>query len=94
VNSKLYDAARKSQITFEQIDDLLHFSAWRTQYSLEERSSLSLKSEQWLLYAFGKLKDEGTSAQFASILIQYNMDAARLVPYHCGLIDGVAFPDT
>jgi hypothetical protein len=86
VRPELYEAARKSELMFEQIDDLLHFSTWSNQHDAQEIGN-------WWLFALGRLNDEAISAKLEGFLAQYNINAYRIIPYYCDVIDGFAFPD-
>jgi KAP family P-loop domain len=86
VRPELYEAARKSELTFEQIDDLLHFSTWSNQHCAQDIGN-------WWLFGLGRSNDEAISANFEGFLAQYNINPYGIIPHYCDVIDGFAFPD-
>jgi hypothetical protein len=86
VRPELYEAARKSELMFEQIDDLLHFSSWSNQHSAQDIGN-------WWLFGLGGLNDEAIGAKLGGFLAQSNINPYRILPCYCDVIDGFAFPD-
>jgi len=93
VKPELYDQARKAQLVFGQLDEVFHFSAWRGQHDPQERTALSKRVEEWWLFALGVSKDEQKNTQFQQTLWQYDMEAPRIIPHFCDVMDGFAFPE-
>ena len=92
VKPELYERARKKELTFEQLDEVFHFSAWRAPHSPNARTGLSERVEKWWLFSLGVLKDEGQKQEFEQVLWQYNIEAPRIIPRFCDLMDGFSFP--
>jgi hypothetical protein len=88
----VYDRARKSQLSFEQLDEVFHFSAWRNSRNSQERTHLSERVENWWLFALGVMNDKRNEMQFQQMLWSYNIEPPRIIPYFCDLMDGFAFP--
>jgi hypothetical protein len=86
VRPDLYAAAGKSELMFEQIDDLLHFSTWSNQHDAQEIGN-------WWLFALGRLNGEAISAKIEGFLAQYNRNYYCIISYYFDVIDGFAFPD-
>lgn len=89
IQPALYDRARTGQLTFEEVDNVLAFSQWRTEHDASTRSQLSQRAEVWWRYALGApLKDE-EKHQIDSGMWQYNFGyPGRTVTYLCEVLDG------
>ncbi len=94
VRPELYEFARKCEITFSQINGLLDIGRWRDKHNPTQRSHQSVRTELLWHFALGELNDQTESAKLQSTLESHNLDASRIIPYYCDLIDGFSFPNT
>jgi KAP family P-loop domain len=92
IRPDLYEAARKSKITFQQVNEVMDFNKWRHPHDPEKRHPAGIITEQWWRLALGESSDEDMKRREEGLWNQYNMRPNRVIPYFCDLLDGFAFP--
>lgn len=92
IHSSLYDELRRGRGSFPKVHEFAKFDLWRKLYAPAERSGLGERVEDWWCFVFGVLEDQNRASQFSNGLFQYGLEASKIVPFYCHLIDGFSLP--